>query len=124
MLLPSPAVPSSCFRTRPFISNTLGVVQIRAWQYAQAIATMERSIAAAPGEFDAFGLFFMAVAHHRLGERDQAHACFDRALIWIEKCRGLPDYLAKDLAISRAEAETVLAGPAGELPSNPFMSPP
>jgi len=103
--------------------NTLGVVQYRAGQYAAAIATLERSLAAGRGQTDAFDLFFLAMAHHRLGHRDQARASYDRAVHWSGEQKSLDQRYAKELAGFRAEAEAVLAGPAGELPANVFAPP-
>jgi tetratricopeptide (TPR) repeat protein len=103
--------------------NTLGVAEYRACQYTPAIATLERSLAASRGEFDAFDLFVLAMAHHRQGRREQARASFDRAVLWVESPKGLPVGWAAELAALRAEAEAVLAGPAGELPVDVFAPP-
>ena len=105
--------------------NTLGVAEYRAGQYTQAIATFERSLAAGRGAFDAFDLFFLAMAHHRQGRREQARACFDRAVRWREQRNFLSAGYIKELAAFRAEAESVMAGPAGELelPADVFVAP-
>ena len=100
--------------------NTLGVAQYRACQYTQSIATLERSLAAGGGAFDAFDLFYMAMAHQRLGHRGQARSCFDRAVLWLGQQNGLSEPHINELAVFRAEAERVLSGPAGELPGDVF----
>jgi tetratricopeptide (TPR) repeat protein len=100
--------------------NTLGVIHYRAGRYDEAIAALERSRAAESGRSDGFNHFFLAMAHHRLGHREAARACFDRGLRWLGGQHGLRVQATRELAAFRAEAEAVLAGPAGELPDDPF----
>ena len=63
------------------------------------------------------------MAHHRLGHGDGARENRDRALRWLENCKGLTAENARELADFRAEAEAVLAGPADELPVDVFAPP-
>jgi hypothetical protein len=62
------------------------------------------------------------MAHHRLRHRDEARACFDRAVRWIGEQKTLSEQNAKELAGFRAETEAVLgrAGPGAELPADVF----
>ena len=81
---------------------------------------LEKSLEAGKGQFDGFDLFFLAKAHHRLGHRDVARRCLDRAIEWVSRQSSLPAQYVKELATFRAEAEAVLAGPPGELPVDVF----
>jgi tetratricopeptide (TPR) repeat protein len=104
----------------PIYINTLGVALYRDAQYAQAASALNRSLAAGKGETDAFDLFFLAMARHRLGDSATARADFERALRWLG---GHPDLDARwlvELKSFRAEAESVLASPSGELPGDVF----
>ncbi len=58
--------------------NTLGVAQYRAGQYAEAIATLDRSLAAGHGASDGYDLFFQAMAHWQLGDKLQSLACYQQ----------------------------------------------
>jgi len=102
--------------------NSLGIALYRACQYREAIAALEQHLAVSPGSSDGVDLYFLAMAHHRQGRRDQARDCFDRALGWVEShkpvlSRWPPDF---DVNAIGAEAKAVLAGPAGELPVDIF----
>jgi WD40 repeat protein/tetratricopeptide (TPR) repeat protein len=107
----------------PTSLNTLGVALYRAGTLAAAIKTLEKSLEAGGGQFAAFDLFFLAMAHHRLGDRAEARSCFDRAIRWLAEHPELPGQYTKELAAFRAEAEAVLSGPAGELPQEVFAIP-
>jgi serine/threonine protein kinase/WD40 repeat protein/Flp pilus assembly protein TadD len=101
--------------------NTLGVALYRAGNFTRAIETLEESLEAGRGQFDGFDLFFLAMAHHRLNRIESAKACLDRARRWSDTHRtSLSSRPTAELAGFRAEAESVLAGAAGELPARVF----
>ncbi len=103
--------------------NTLGVALYRAGKFGEAVSTLEESLRAGNGEFDAFDLFFLAMAHHRLGHRAIAHDCYDRAVRWVSKRKILDESYARELAEFKIEAAAVIAGPAVELPDDVFAGP-
>jgi tetratricopeptide (TPR) repeat protein len=103
--------------------NTLGVALYRAGRVVDAIGTLEKSLEAGKHQFDAFDLFFLAMAHHRLGHRAEARICYDRAVRWLGDQKALAPQHLKDLAAFRTEAEAALAGPGDELPADVFARP-
>jgi hypothetical protein len=54
---------------------------------------------------DSFDWFFLAMAHWRLGDRNQARMWLNRAVEWMDRDRPHDDELRR----FRAEAETLLA---------------
>ena len=99
--------------------NTRGVVLYRAGRYSDAVAILDKSLEAGKGRFDGFDLFFLAMAHHRLGHRDEARRCLDRAITWVSGASSLSASYVKELAAFRAEAEAE-AVLTKELPDDVF----
>jgi serine/threonine protein kinase/WD40 repeat protein/Flp pilus assembly protein TadD len=105
---------------RAFYLNTLGVAQYRTGQTAEAVDTLEKSLAAGKGESDAFDLFFLAMARYRLGRLAEARADFDRAAKWRRAHPNLPAQWSAELDAFQAEAREVLYGPLLDLPADLF----
>jgi WD40 repeat protein/tetratricopeptide (TPR) repeat protein len=103
--------------------NTLGIALYRAGRLARAIEALEKSLRAGKSQFDGYDLFFLAMAHHRLDQRAEGRACFDRGVHWMRSQKSLSEPVARELSGFRAEAEAVLAGPPCELPANVFSGP-
>jgi hypothetical protein len=107
---------------RGMMLNTLGVAQYRAGLFHDAAATLHRSLAAHAGRFDAFDLYFLAMALHRFGRLADARACLDRAARGNDQHPGLSTTSLQELAAFRAEAEGLLAA-RPELPADVFAGP-
>ncbi len=101
--------------------NTLGVAQYRAGRYADAAATLEKSLAAAKGYSEPFDLLFLAMARCKLGQAAQARADFASAVEWR---RSHPNQTGpgwtEELDEFQAEAQNLLKAAPAELPNDLF----
>jgi tetratricopeptide (TPR) repeat protein len=88
------------------LRNTLGVAHYYHGDDKEAIAQLEESMRLHKGG-DGYDWVFLAMAHWRLGHRDEARSWFDRAVKWMDKHQPQSDEMRR----FRAEAETMLAGP-------------
>jgi tetratricopeptide (TPR) repeat protein len=64
--------------------NTLGVAHYRAGNWKAAIESLEKSRQLSQGG-DSFDFFFLAMAHWQLGQMEEAHQWYQRAVEWVEK---------------------------------------
>jgi WD40 repeat protein len=93
-----------CLKPDHIRLNTLGVVYYRLDCWREAVEVFRKSIEANKGEATAFDTFFLAMCHHRLGEREDARRAYARAVRWMELVK--PD--DEELIRFRAEAEELL----------------
>jgi tetratricopeptide (TPR) repeat protein len=94
--------------------NTLGVARYRTGDYKQALLDLEKS---AEGDHDltSFNSFFMAMAHHHLGNADAARSYHDQAIMWMSAHAPQNPELIR----FRAEAEELLGPLAQASPRKP-----
>jgi Tfp pilus assembly protein PilF len=92
----------------PRYLNTLGVALYRAGKPAEAVVRLEKSLATRQGKTAAFDLFFLAMCHAQLGDKEKAKDCFARAVESVEGQKGMPATQAEELKAFRREAEEKL----------------
>jgi tetratricopeptide (TPR) repeat protein len=92
--------------------STLGMAYYRAGRWQAARDMLEASQRASLGWLAAHDLSFLAMCHHRLGDRAKAKACQARATEWVrERQERLPADWAAELRELQAEAEALLRSP-------------
>jgi serine/threonine protein kinase/predicted Zn-dependent protease len=84
--------------------NTLGVAQYRAGNWKAAIEALNKSEEQFNSNELSFNAFFLAMAHWRLGAKEEARTWYDRAVAWMEKNKPQDEELRR----FRAEAEGLL----------------
>ena len=100
---------------------TYGAILCRAGRYEQSIQQLTASCKLHPQGGNGYDWFFLALAHHHLGYRDEARRWLAKAVVWIEPAAlgkindpfiGTPlawtDRLTMDLL--RGEAEELILG--------------
>jgi serine/threonine protein kinase/WD40 repeat protein len=92
---------------QPLTLKARGLVLYRAGKYAEAVKNLEEGLEAANGQRDVSDFLVLAMAHHRLGHREEARRSFEKATHWLS-C--VPEIKTGDLAKLRSEAESNLTG--------------
>src|SRR5205085_9422349 len=99
--------------------NTLGTAYYRVGDWKEAVGALERSMQGRKGG-DGTDWFFLAMAHWRLGDKDQGRNWYDRAVQWMEKKKTQDEALRR----FRAEAVEVLDEKDGRMPKPVPAAPP
>src|SRR5262249_45118450 len=87
--------------------RALGMALYYAGDYQAAMATLTRSVELRK-ESMAYDDFPLAMAHHRLGHKEEARKWYEQGLAWIEKNQHMPPPHPEKLALLRADAEALL----------------
>ena len=101
--------------------KTLGAALYRAGRFEEAIRRLNESIQARGDGGDPQGFAFLAMAHHRLGHRDEAKRWLDKLVAYQPKEGSDFSWDDVEIRILRREAEAVLFD-AG-FSADPFQGP-
>ena len=88
----------------------LGAALYRAGRFAEAIRTLEESHRGRGDGGDPRGFAFLALAHHRLGHRDEARRWLDKLAAYQPKETGDLSWDDVEIRILRREAESLIRG--------------
>ena len=92
--------------------RTLGVAHYRAGDWNAAITALDKSMQLRAGG-DASDRFFLAIAHWRKGDKEQATKWYDEAIDWMEKNKSQDQELRR----FRSEAEDLLGIADARMPN-------
>jgi WD40 repeat protein/tetratricopeptide (TPR) repeat protein len=95
--------------------NTLGVARYRIGAWEGAIAALSIAEELEPGRALGFNGFFIAMAHWRLGHKNEAAAWYDRSAEWMDKHRSRNEELER----FRSEAEELMGKQRVKKPDRP-----
>jgi tetratricopeptide (TPR) repeat protein len=110
-------------------ANTWGAVLYRAGRFDEALVRLSEADALAqqPSEAlkssPAYTWFFLAMAHHRLGDRDEAKLWLDKAVAWTDKAEREADEGTADLPWNRRLTLKLLRAEAAALLGDPDKPP-
>ena len=107
-------------RSRSHVLKTLGAALYRAGRFEEAIRRLDESIQTRGDGGDPRGFAFLALAHYRLGHRDEAEHWLDKLVAYRPK-EGF-DFSIDDVEVRilHREAESVILG---SRPSAPSIAP-
>jgi serine/threonine protein kinase/Tfp pilus assembly protein PilF len=82
--------------------TALGLARYRDGRWDEARTALEKSLQLGTGDTagqnrfaDAINWFFLAMSYWQLGQQDQAHQCYDRAVEWMEQNKQQDDELER-----------------------------
>jgi tetratricopeptide (TPR) repeat protein len=93
---------------KPNFLNTLGLALYRAGRYDEAIRRLEEGIRLRGGESRPEDWAFLAMAHHRLGHRDEARRWLDRLREYQPSANPAQFWDELQIRVLRSETEAVI----------------
>jgi hypothetical protein len=106
------------------VLNTLGAALYRVGRFESAIRRLDESVQTRGGEGVPKGFAFLAMAHHRLGERDEAEGSLAKLIASQAKGGALLFWDDVEIRILRREAEALILGADSRLPRPSPLSQP
>jgi Flp pilus assembly protein TadD len=91
------------------VRNTLGAILYRAGQHQEAVIALNEGLVLKGTDGSAHDFLFLAMAHHRLGQADEAKKWWDKTVQAIEKAPPVAWDERLELDLLRREAEQVLS---------------